>query len=615
MWSFARSAVRAYRASLVGSFLIVVSAAALLTANGVLVESGLRGNAPLLATVAGSFAGTAILVVELVVASTFASALRQRNAQFALLRAVGATPRQVRSMVTAEVVIVFALAAPLGAIPGLFASYLLLPSLVAGGVVPSGLDLVISPLPVIGALLLLFPTALIAARLATRKITRVSPTEAVRDGSAESSELSAARRITAIVLLVLGLGVAGTPFIVPGTVGSAAGAVSAFLLLAAAALAGPALVGAIARRAARATRSSSNAAAMLALVNTRGFSRRLTAAIIPLALFLALGTVQTGVNATVVDASGMQLRAGLGSDVTIITSPNGVTDEQAEAVASTPGIDAVVASSTVLAEVKVEGGNAPDDLSWEQTGLRAVTGSTSGLVDVGVTAGSLDDLTGANTIAVSGDSQFGTRKGVGDTVELRFEGGTEISRTIVAVYDRGLGFGDYILDESSLPALNRPAVADQLFALGSADLASLGLQAMSVDDYVKNIAAGAASQQQLGAILLFVLIFFIATAAANTLAMLTSARKPEFALLRRIGTTRSQLTGMISIESVFVMVTALVIGTLSVVPALVGVNYGLLGVFSLAIDWPVYAVLAGAVVLIAVVGMLVPATTATRGRA
>ena len=103
MWPFARPAVRAYRASLVGSFLIVVSAAALLTANGVLMETGLRSNAPLLTTAAASFAGTAILVVLLVVASTFASALRQRTAQFALLRAVGATPRQVRSMVTAEV--------------------------------------------------------------------------------------------------------------------------------------------------------------------------------------------------------------------------------------------------------------------------------------------------------------------------------------------------------------------------------------------------------------------------------------------------------------------------------------------------------------------------------
>lgn len=607
MWSFARSAVRAYRASLVGSFLIVVSAAALLTANGVLMETGLRGNAPLLTTAAASFAGTAILVVLLVVASTFASALRQRTAQFALLRAVGATPRQVRSMVTAEVVIVFALAAPLGAIPGLFAASLLMPALVSGGVVPGGLDLVISPLPVIGALLLLFPTALLAATLATRKTTKVSPTEAVRGGAAESSELSAARRITAITLFSLGIIVAGTPFVVPGTLGSATGATSAFLLLTAAALAGPAIVGAIARRAARATRSSSNAAAMLALVNSRGFSRRLTAAIIPLALFLALGTVQTGVNGTVVDAAGMQLRAGLGSDV-IITSPDGVTAEQAAAVAATPGIDAVVGSSTVLAEVQLE------DM-WEQTGLRAITGNPTGLIDVDVTLGSLNDLTSADTIAVSSDSLFATGEGVGDTVELRFDGGVEISRTIVAVYDRNLGFGDYIINESSLPASHRPAVADQLFAMGSADLTSLGLRTVSVDDYVDETVAGAASQQQLGAILLFVLIFFIAIAAANTLVMLTSARKPEFALLRRIGTTRSQLTAMISIESVFVMVTALLIGTLSVIPALAGVAYGLLGIFSLGIDWPVYGALAGAVVLIAAVGMLVPALMGTRGRA
>jgi putative ABC transport system permease protein len=613
MWSFARSAVRAYRASLIGSFLIVVSAAALLTANGVLMETGLRGNAPLLTTVAASFAGTAILVVELVVASTFASSLRQRNAQFALLRAVGATPRQVRSMVTAEVVIVFALAAPLGAIPGLFAANLLMPALVSGGVVPDGLDLVISPLPVIGALLLLFPTALLAASLATYKATKVSPTEAVRGGSAESSELSAARRITAISLLALGIVVAGTPFVVPGTLGSATGAISAFLLLSAAAVAGPAIVGAIARRAARATHSSSNAAAMLALVNTRGFSRRLTAAIIPLALFLALGTVQTGVNGTTVAAAGMQLRAGLGSDV-IITSPDGVTAEQAAAVASTPGISAVVASSTVPAEVKVDSGSAPDALSWEQTGLRAVNGSTSGLIDADVTAGSLEDLAAADTIAVGSDILFGTGKGIGDTMELRFDGGAEITPTIVAVYDRGLGFGDYIINESSLPASNRPAVADQLFALGSANLGSLGLQTVSVDDYVDGTVAGAASQQQLGAILLFVLIFFIATAAANTLVMLTSSRKPEFALLRRIGTTRSQMAAMISIESVFVMVTALAIGTLSVIPALGGVAYGMLGVFSVGIDWPVYGALAGAVVLIATVGMLVPAIVGTRGR-
>ena len=613
MWPFALKAVRAYSSSFIGSFLIVLTAAALLCANGVLMETGVRADAPLLSTVAASFAGTAILVVVLVVASTFSSALRQRHAQFALLRAVGATPSQVRSMVTAEVALVFAVAAPLGAVPGLFAANLLTPVLESGGLVPAGIALSRSPLPVLGALLLLFPTALLAARLAARRITTVSPTAAVRAADAESSTLSPARRITAVGLLVAGVLVAGTPFFVRGTLGSAAGATSAFLLISAAALAGPAIVGGIARRAARATRSSSNAAGMLALVNTRGFSRRLTAAIIPLALFLALGTVQTGVNGSMVDAAGMQLRDGLGSDV-IVTAPDGVTPEQAAAVASTPGVESVVGSSMVAAEVRLDSDEELGGFSWEQTGIRTVDGSTTGLIDVDVTAGSLDDLTGPATIAVSSETLFGTGKDVGDTVDLRFPDSPPVAATIVAVYERGLGFGEYLVDESTLPAANRPAGADVLFVQGAADLTVAGLQAVSVDDYVDDVVAGAASQQQLSAILLFVLVFFVAIAAANTLVMLTGARTPELALLRRIGTTRRQLTAMVATESVFVMVTALVIGTLSVIPALVGVAYGMLGRFSLAVDWPVYGGLAVAVALISAVATVAPARRSIRSR-
>jgi putative ABC transport system permease protein len=626
--SFARAAVRAYRSSFIGSFLIVLTAAALLSANGVLMESGLRSDAPLLGTVAASFAGIAILVVILVVASTFASALRQRESQFALLRAVGATAAQVRSMVTAEVVLVFAIAAPLGAVPGLFAAELLTPVLESGGVLPVGTALTISPLPAIAALVLLFPTALLAARLAARKVTRVSPTEAVRSASVESSRLSLARRITALSLLVGGLLDAGTPFVVPGTLGSAAGGTSAFLLIGAAAVAGPALVGALARRAVRATRSSRHAASVLALVNARGFSRRLTAAIIPLALLLALGTVQTGVNSAAADAAGAQLRAGLGSDL-IVTAHDGVTSEQAAAVASTPGIDAVVPSSIVAAEVQVDADEELGGLSWEQTGLRTVSGDATGLIDPKVTAGSLGDLAQPGTIAVSRESLFATGKGVGDTVALRFAGAdeTDMSATIVAIYERGLGFGEYIIDESSLPSSQRPAVADALFARGSADFesadltsADLGssgagssvLRVESVDNYVEGAVAGASAQQSLGAILLFVLLLFIAIAAANTLAMLTAARRPEFAVLRRVGTTRAQLTSMVAIESLFVMVTALVIGTVSVIPALAGVAYGLLGSFSLAIDWPVFAALAGSVVLIASLAMIVPGWRSSR---
>lgn len=613
MWSFARSAVRAYKSSFLGSFLIVMLAAALLAANGVLMESGIRGDAPLLTTVAASFAGTAILVVVLVVASTFASALRQRHTQFALLRAVGATATQIRSMVTAEVAIVFAMAAPLGAIPGLYAANLLAPVLGSGGVVPAEFALTISPMPVVAAMVLLFPTALIAARLAARKVTSVSPTAAVRGASAETSQLSPARRTTALCLFVAGVLIAGTPFAMPGSLGSAAGATSAFLLISAAALAGPAIIAAVARRASHATQNSRNAAAVLALINARGFSRRLTAAIIPLALFLALGTVQTGVNGSMVDAAEMQLRAGLGSSV-IMTAPDGVTPEQSAAVASTPGINAVMASSTVPAEVKVDDDGDFGDLLWEQTGVRVVSGNAAGIFDPKVTAGSLADLSGAATIAVSSESLFATGKDVGDTVQLRFGPASELTATIVAVYERGLGFGGHIMDESSLPVSNRPTTTDMLLAQGQADLTSLGLQTVSVDDYVDGTVSGAASEQQLSAILLFVLIFFIAIAAANTLVMLTSARKDEFALLHRIGTTRGQLLAMVMLEAGLVVAASVIIGTLSVVPALFGVAYGMLGSFSLALDWNVYGPLVATVLAIALAAMVVPAWRGTRVR-
>ena len=606
MWSFARSAVRAYPSSFIGSFLIVLVASALLAANGVLMETGLRTGEPLLTSVAGSFAGTAILVVVLVVASTFGSALRQRAAQFALLRAVGATPSQVRAMVTAEVAIVFALAAPLGAIPGLFAASLLMPLLSSSGAVPAELVVSVSPLPVLAVLVVLFPTALLAARLAARQITRVSATAAVSGSSVESAHLSRGRSVAAVVFLLLGVVSASVPFFEPGTIGSATGATSALLLITAVALGGPFIVSAVARRAARATSNSRFASAMLAAVNSRGFSRRLTAAIIPLALLLALGTVQTGVNATVVQASGMQLRDGLGSDV-VVTSSEGVTAEQLAAVASRPGVDAAVGSSMLVAEVRTENEDI-NELSWEQTSVRSLTGSPAGLIDVDVSAGSLDDLTGPATVPVPSDAFMG----VGDTAVLRF-GSEEWTATIVAVYERGLGFGDFITQDSSLPSSVRPAASDLLLVQGSGTFP--GLQTSSVDNYVDGTVAGAAAQQQLGAILLFVLIFFVATAAANTLVMLTSARKSEFALLRRIGATRRQLGSMIAIESGFVIVMALAIGTFAVLPALTGVAYGLLGGLSVGIDWPVYAGLAAAVVLIAGVAMVGSARVGGRGRA
>lgn len=628
MWAYTRAALLVYRASLIGSFLVVVLAAALLSATGVLLASGLSSDAagpssPLLVSVAGSFAGTALILVIIVVTQTFSSALRQRQRQFALLRAIGATPGQIRSMIAAEVFAVFSLAAPLGAIPGLFASRLLLPLLRENGIIPTDFELSITAWPAVGAVLVLLPTSLLAARLSARKVSRIAPVEAVAASASEASRLSPVRRISALSLLGLGFVVAFTPVLVPGTIGSATGASSAFLFIAAAAVGGPVLVGWVARKAVKASRSGPAGPAVLAAANTRGFSRRLTAAIIPLALFLALGTVQSGVNLGTVGAAGQQLREGLSVNL-IISSPTGVTAANAATVGQASSVESVMASSTLPVTSKIEDDDEDlaffNDLLWEPGSLRTVGAHAERFLHPGLTQGSLEDLGAPDTIAVSSEATLGTGKGIGDPVELRFSDGAEQTFTIAAIYSKGLGLGNFIINEQNLPEASRPARADSLLvnttgtgagSVGTA-IGGTGLTASSVPDYAAHTVSSSAQEQQLSNVLLLVLVLFVALAAANTLVMLTGARRDEFVLLKQLGATRTQLRLMVLLEAGFVTVAALVIGTLCVLPALFGVGYGLLGGWAPAVDWPIYGGLALAVVAIALGAMGLSAWGGTR---
>src|SRR4030095_2775836 len=70
-------------------------------------------------------------------------------------------------------------------------------------------------------------------------------------------------------------------------------------------------------------------------------------------------------------------------------------------------------------------------------------------VDVGVRAGSLDAL-GEGTVAVSWLAAGTIGAEVGEAVQLRLGDGTLIQPKVVAIYDRGLGFGDFTLPRSTL---------------------------------------------------------------------------------------------------------------------------------------------------------------------
>lgn len=70
-------------------------------------------------------AGVAGVTAIFVVASTFAFAVVQRRREVALLRTVGATPKQVRKMVRNEALLVGTVASAVGTVLGLFGAQLL----------------------------------------------------------------------------------------------------------------------------------------------------------------------------------------------------------------------------------------------------------------------------------------------------------------------------------------------------------------------------------------------------------------------------------------------------------------------------------------------------------
>ena len=621
MWKLASSGVRAHRGAFAGTAVVLAVASAVLAVTGVLFESGLRlqsGADPesgaLLVSLASSYAGTLIVVVVMVVAATVSLALRSRRREFALLRAVGATPAQVRRTVTLEVGVVSLVSAPLGALAGLFGARLLDPVLVRSGMVAPDFTSALSPLPVLIAVALIAVTAIPVGRLGAREAARTAPTAALQQSAVEDRQVGVVRRVIALVLTLGGIAMAFSSLWIPGPMGAATASMSAFMLVGAAALAGPVLVGWIFDRLARVGPSTGHPAAMLAVRNVRGFSRRLTTVVVPLALVVAAATIQTSVNRALVTGMQQELTAAITTDL-VVTPEQGATPELPAQVAAVPGTEAAVPLALLPAEVRGEDDGA---VTWEATGLRVLPGDT-GALDPDVVEGTLADIEAPDTVAVSTDTARQAGAGLGETVTLRL-GEDVVDVTVVAVFTRGLGVAGFITGPATAEAHGLPVVTDTVLVDLSpgadradvvAEIAALGATATDVETYVSTSSRSGGDGNEVGNALLMLLLAVVAVGAASTLAMTTMARRDELALLHRTGTTRRQLMAMTTVEAAVTGVTAAVVGTVAVVPAIFGASAGILDGLPV-VDLPAYGVVSAAVVVFALVATALAARRTTQ---
>src|SRR4051794_4307537 len=152
--------------------------------------------------VTAAFAGLALFIAMFVLTSTMGLSIQQREREIALLRAVAATPRQIRRMIGWEAALVGLVGSALGVWPGMLLGEQLGHALVRHGIVPPAFTVHASWFPAAGAVAVGVAIALLAALAAGRRAAaRVRPTLALADAAVEPRLIGPGRLIGGLLAL------------------------------------------------------------------------------------------------------------------------------------------------------------------------------------------------------------------------------------------------------------------------------------------------------------------------------------------------------------------------------------------------------------------------------
>lgn len=536
-----------------------------------------------LVAIGSSFAGTAILIALFVVASTLSLSIQRRRRDFALMRAIGSTPLQIHRLIAQEVLLVAGAGALVGVIPGFVLAFAMRFGFAQAGVIPQDFALTFGPIPALVAVVVMVVASQLAAAVAARRPARINPIEALREASTTPSRVGRGRMITGVVLGAVGLLASAIPLFVPGTIAVAGPVAAALLLIVAVGLLGPRLVRAAITVFGGPLRHLKSPSTFLAAVNARTNSRRLAAAIVPLALGIGLGLVQVGTQSIVAAEAATQSHAGVTADLMVTGGASGLSEDAVTSIAQTSGVSAanpVALSQVIYSFVQL---GDPTSEQYRVQGLDPAATATT--LDLSVVAGALEALTGGQTVALSSDAASAAGVGVGETVSGHLGDGTAVTSTVVAIYTRGLGFGDVTMTNPALLAHTTTGLSNYVLVSTQPGQLAQVREALDAAGFtvanrseLRAAGDGARSANSLvNLIALAVILGYIAIAVVNTLVMATGERRREFALMQLVGSTRRQVRAMMRTESVMIVVLAAALGVLVAGPPLIGISFGISG--------------------------------------
>jgi putative ABC transport system permease protein len=502
------------------------------------------------------FAGVAMLVGTFSIYNTFSIIVAQRSRESALLRAIGASRRQVLGSIALEALLVGLLASAIGTALGIGLAAGMGALLDAAGMGTSG-PLAIQTSAIVTSVLVGVVVTLLASISPAIKASRVPPIAALRDVAIDRSGASKARAV--VGLLVSGLGI-GTVLVAAldggdGALGRAGlGAVATIVGLVAL---GPV----VARPASRLIGTplpvlrgvTGNLARENAMRNPRRTAGTAAALMIGVGVVGLFTVVAASITRSVDEVVDRSFAGDLVMESTDF-SGSGITPELVPALKAMPEVSGAVGLG--FGTVRLAG----DELE----ATLAPPAEIPAVMDLEVAEGSLEATT--DGLAISDRYAEDHGLALGDVVPVDFADGQSEQLTVGAIYGSWELMGDVVMPQTTF---NRHTSQPMDFVVLVALAEGVGLEdgkaaitpvaeqfgapgPMDRDEYIDTVASGVDQMLTVVYGMLGLAILIALMGIANTLALSIHERTRELGLLRAVGQTRSQLRAMVRWESVII---------------------------------------------------------------
>ncbi|SNY80636.1 putative ABC transport system permease protein [Nocardia amikacinitolerans] len=515
-----------------------------------------------------AFGAIALIVGTFIIYNTFAMIVAQRLRELALLRAVGASSRQVGGSVVAEALVIGAIGSVIGLAAGIGLAFGLSAVLNAFDLgLPTG-SMAVLPRTVIVALVVGLVVTVISAYAPARRAAKIPPVEAMREEFASAGESLRIRTAVGAVLAVLGvvlvlLGSRSTGGSAAATVGVGAFALILAVLLASPALSRPAVggLGVLIRPFGPIGRMARN--------NAARNPRRTAATAFALTLGLMLVSLISMLGASAKASVAVLVDKGVESEY-VLAGP-----QQSALIGLPLGVpDAVRAGVPEAAEVIGFRGVAVKVGDDRLAGV-APDGPIDSALNYEILQGT--DTLGERGIMVSDDEAAQHNWRAGQQIELTtLDRNQKVPVTIAGVYKKTPLLGDLVVPPPIFEAVTPTAFRNNFYVLVNAkpgaDVAAMRADLEKATDQFAVVQVqdreqfkGAQGRQinTLLAILYGLLALAVVIAILgiiNTLALSVVERRREIGMLRAVGTMRSQIRRTIYLESMLIAVFGAIVG-------------------------------------------------------